>query len=107
MKRLIPLVLLALLAGGCRERPVATAKYFDGEPVEHWLAEMKSLDARKRKHAVDVLGNVGPIDPAAIPALTAALKDKDAKVRAAAVLALSKIGRAAASAAPELEAAAK
>jgi HEAT repeat protein len=107
MKRLIPLLLFATLIIGCRERPVSTAKYFAGEPVEHWLTEIKSPDAKKRQHAADVLGNVGPIDPGAIPALTAALKDKDAKVRLAAVLALSKIGPPAMSAAPDLEAAAK
>ena len=92
MKRLIPFLLIATLVVGCSERPVSTAKYFAGEPVAHWRAEIKSLDAKKRQHAADVLGNVGPIDPGAIPALTAALKDKDAKVRLAAVLALSKIG---------------
>jgi HEAT repeat protein len=96
-----------MIALGCRKGPVATAKYFEGEPVEHWLTQMKSPDAKKRKHAADVLGNVGLIDPGAVPALTAALKDQDAKVRLAAVLALSKIGPPAASAGPDLEAAAK
>ncbi len=107
MKRVLLLALLIALAAGCRDKPATAARYFEGEPVEHWLAEIKSPDAKKRKHAADGLGNVGPVDPGAIPALTAALKDKDAKVRVAAVLALSKIGPPAASAAPDLEAAAK
>src|SRR5262249_36324573 len=107
MKRVIPLLLLISTLAGCREKPKITAKYFAGEPVEHWLKEIKSPDAKRRLHAADVLGNVGPVDPGAIPALTAALKDKDAKVRAAAVLALSKIGPPAASAVPDLEALSK
>jgi HEAT repeat protein len=98
---LLPLLLLA--APGCRGGAVPTAKYFGGEPVEHWLAEIKSADPKARKRAADVLGNVGPTDPAAVPALAAAVKDADARVRDAAVLALSKIGPAAADAAPALE----
>ena len=82
-------------------------KYFSGEPVEHWLAAMKSPDPKTRKKAADVLGNVGPVDPGAIPALMLAVKDPDPKVRDAAVLGLSKIGPAARDAAPVLEDATK
>jgi HEAT repeat protein len=90
MRRLLaPLTLM--LAVGCGSK-APTEKYFSGKPVAYWLEAARSPDARARKQAIDVLGNVGPADPAAIPALAAALKDKDARVREAAVLALSKIG---------------
>ncbi len=82
-------------------------KYFSGETVEHWLAAIKSPDPKTRKKAADVLGNVGPVDPGAIPALILAVKDPDPKVRDAAVLGLSKIGPAARDAAQVLEEATK
>ena len=99
-----PLLLLAaVLAAGCGNSPsVPTAKYFSGQPVEHWLGEIKTGDAKARKRAADVLGNVGPTDPAALPALIASLADKDAGVRAAALLGLSKNGPAAADALPRV-----
>ena len=102
MRRLLPLCSLALLAG-CHPPAGPPEKYFSGEPVAHWLEAVRSPDAKVRKHAVDVLGNVGPTDPGAIPALIVALGDKDAKVRTAAVLGLSKIGPPAAEALPALE----
>jgi HEAT repeat protein len=49
----------------------------------------------------DELGNIGPGDPAALPALTGALKDADAGVRCEAVLALLKYGPGAKEAIPE------
>jgi HEAT repeat protein len=101
MNRILCLLLLTL-AVGCN-RPKTTAKYFSGEPVEHWLKQINDRDPKARKKAADVLGNVGPVDPGAIPALINALKDKDASVRDAAVLGLSKIGPPAASAASALE----
>ena len=98
---------LAGLAAGCHRDAVPTARYFDGQPVSHWLEAVKSPDPKTREKAVDVLGNVGPADPAAIPALTGAVRDKDAAVRDAAVLALSKIGPPAAAALPALQEATK
>ena len=86
------LLMLCLFLCGCRRSDVPTEKYFSGEPVEHWLGEIKSPDPKKRKKAADVLGNVGPADERSIPALIEAVKDKDATVRDAAVLGLSKIG---------------
>jgi HEAT repeat protein len=64
-----------------------------GKPVAHWVEQLRSPDARARKHAVEKLGNVGPSDPAAWPAVLAALKDADAAVRREAVLALMKFGQ--------------
>ncbi|MFO0938259.1 MAG: HEAT repeat domain-containing protein [Gemmataceae bacterium] len=93
---------LSLTACGCGSRPVTTAKYFSGEPVSHWLDQAKSTNAKQRLKALDVLGNVGPADPGAIPALITGIKDKDAKCRSASILALSKIGPDAKAALPAL-----
>ncbi len=97
MRQASLLLMLCLLVFGCSRSDVPKEKYFSGEPVDHWLEEIKSPDTKKRKKAADVLGNVGPADDRSIPALIEAVKDKDAKVRAAAVLGLSKIGPPAAS----------
>jgi HEAT repeat protein len=99
--RAIPVFLLgaALLAAGCAKRPPLTAH---GKPVAHWVEALRDPDARVRRKAVQVLGNVGTADPAAIPALTGAVKDKDARVRSAAVLSLLKIGPDAREAIPVL-----
>lgn len=93
------LLAVALAAAGCGDR-VPGEKYFSGEPVARWIDRAKDPDPKTRKKAVEVLGNVGPADPGAIPALTAALKDPDPRVRDAAVLGLSKNGPAAAAALP-------
>jgi HEAT repeat protein len=98
---------MALFVAGCNREEVPTELYFSGEPVSHWTEAAKSPDPKVRKKAIDVLGNVGPADPAAIPALIAAVKDKDASVRDAAVLALSKIGPPAAEGWPALREATK
>jgi HEAT repeat protein len=100
------LPILCLFAVGCGGN-APKEKYFSGEPVEHWLEAIHSRDAKVRKKAADVLGNVGPIDPRAIAALTEAVHDPDPKVRDAAVLGLSKIGPDAASAEPALQEATK
>src|SRR5262245_13012460 len=100
MRTTFTLIAVAVLAAGCTREKVPTELYFSGEPVSHWTEAAKSPDPKVRKKAIDVLGNVGPSDPAAIPALIAAVKDKDASVRDAAVLALSKIGPQAADGLP-------
>src|SRR5262245_9881008 len=100
------LITLAAFAG-CNRTAAPTAKYFSGQPVEHWLEAIRSSDAKTRKRAADVLGNVGASDPAVIPALVTAVKDQDAAVRDAAVLAISKIGPLAAQAADVLREAVK
>ena len=92
MRNALLALVLAGLAAGCDRTQSQRRSTSTGEPVSHWLEAVKSPDPKTRKKAVDVLGNVGPADPAAIPALTDAVRDKDAAVRDAAVLALSKIG---------------
>ncbi len=100
---LLMMLFMCLFGFGCSRSAVPTKKYFGGEPVDHWLEAVKSPDPKTRKKAADVLGNVGPVDPRAIPALMKAVKDRDAKVRDAAVLGLSKIGAPAAAAVAVLE----
>ena len=102
MRTVRVLLVAAVVAAGCHRNPGPKGLYFSGEPVAHWLEAARSPDPKVRKKAVDILGNVGPADPAAIPALAEAVKDKDPAVRDAAVLALSKIGPPAAAALPAL-----
>ena len=93
------LAVLLACAGGCgRARPTLAG----GKPVLHWVAALRSPDARLRKEAVFKLGNVGPTDTAAFPAVRAALDDKDWRVRREAVLALTKFGPEATEAVPTL-----
>jgi HEAT repeat protein len=103
----LALLLAAVLMVGCGRDTGPKELYFSGETVGHWLSAAKSPDPKVRKKAVDVLGNVGPADPAAIPALANAVRDKDPAVRTAAILALSKIGKPAAAALPALRDATK
>ncbi len=99
------LLAAGLTAAGCGQpEPRLTA---GGRPVSYWLDELKKPDPKARKKAVRELGHVGPADPAAIPAVTAAVKDKDAAVRREAVLALLNLGPAARDAAAALAEAAK
>jgi hypothetical protein len=85
-------VLLLGLAAGCgKPQPLLAG----GKPVAHWVEALRSPDAKLRKQAATKLGNVGPSDPAALPALTAALKDPDPAVRCEVILALAKFGPAA------------
>lgn len=73
-----------------------------GKPVGHWVQALRNPDVKVRKQAAFKLGNVGPTDSAALPALMAALKDRDARVRREAILALVKCGPGAKDAIPEL-----
>ncbi len=107
MRHAVLWTMLPILLLGCSRTDVPKEKYFSGEPVEHWLEAIKSPDAKVRKKAADVLGNVGTVDPRAVPALIEAVRDKDAKVRAAAVLGLSKIGAPASAGESALEEATK
>jgi HEAT repeat protein len=57
-----------------------------------WAEALRDRDAKVRKKAAFTLGNIGPTDPAVLPALIGALKDADAGVRCEAILALRKYG---------------
>jgi HEAT repeat protein len=85
-------ILLIVLTAGCH-KPEPTLAH--GKPVGEWVTALRDPDARARKKAAGVLGNVGAIDPAVVPALAGAVRDGDPAVRAEAVLALAKIGPAA------------
>jgi HEAT repeat protein len=95
------MVVISMLAlVGCGQVPPTLS---GGKPVMHWVEVLKtSPDARSRKEAAFKLGNVGPADPAAYPALVDALKDRDARVRCEVILALVKFGSVAQDAVPVL-----
>jgi HEAT repeat protein len=67
-----------------------------------WANALRAPDARVRRTAAFTLGNIGPSDPAVLPALLGALKDADAAVRCEAILALLKYGPGAEEAISEL-----
>ena len=93
------LFILVVLLGGCSKAEPTLA---GGKPVSHWVQALQSPDARLRKQAAFKLGNVGPADPTALPALIGALKDRDAGVRREAILAVLKCGPTARDAIPAL-----
>ncbi len=88
------------LAAGCGP---ATPTLSGGKPVSHWVQTLNDADPKKREEAVEKLGNVGPADPAAYPALAGALKDPSPRVRGAAILGLARGGSAAKAAEPALQ----
>jgi HEAT repeat protein len=92
-------VLSAVAAGGCGERQPPLA---GGKPVGSWVRALENPDAKVRKEAAFKLGNVGPADPAALPALIGALRDRDPAVRREAIMAVLKCGPAAKEAVPAL-----
>jgi HEAT repeat protein len=81
---------LAVALAGCGNGPPTVSS---GKPVAYWVQAVKDPDIRLRKKAVAALGNVGPADAAAIPALTAAVADALPEIRREAILALLKSGR--------------
>ncbi|MBI3407343.1 MAG: HEAT repeat domain-containing protein [Planctomycetes bacterium] len=90
MKKIPPVLLLVALGGcggGNQQAPLA-----GGKSPSHWLDALKSPDPQLRKTAATKLGNVGALEPRAVPALINALNDTDAAVRAEAILALVKFG---------------
>jgi hypothetical protein len=90
---------LVVLLAGCGNTPTTLVH---GKPVSYWVRALHDSDVRLRKRAVAALGNVGPADPAAIPALIEAVSDRNAKVRSEAILTLLKLGPAAKDAIPIL-----
>jgi hypothetical protein len=99
MRYLFVLVLAPAMLG-CGHTPPATAH---DKSVSHWVESLRDGDARARRKAVHVLSNVGPADPAVVPALTRAVADPDASIRCAALQALLKFGPDAREAAPAVE----
>ncbi|HKI38680.1 MAG TPA: HEAT repeat domain-containing protein [Gemmataceae bacterium] len=89
-------VLLALFVVGCgRAQPTMAGG--------KWAAVLRDPDITLRKKAAFTLGNIGPTDPAVLPALIGALRDPDAGVRREVILALVKCGPAAREAVPTLD----
>ena len=99
MRRFLPALLLLLLAGCSRSAPTLAG----GKPVAHWVSALRDPSPAVRKEAAFKLGNVGPGDPAALPALLAALRDPDPRVRGEVILALLKSGGRASPALAALE----
>jgi HEAT repeat protein len=95
MRRILLVILLVALSGCGRTQP----KMAGGK----WARALHDPDARVRKKAAFYLGNIGPSDPAVLPALLGALKDTDAGVRREAILALLKYGPGAREAIPALD----
>jgi len=89
-------LLLALFVVGCgRAQPTMAGG--------KWAEVLRDPDIALRKKAAFTLGNIGPTDPAVLPALIGALKDPEAGVRREAILALVKCGPEAREAVPILE----
>jgi HEAT repeat protein len=97
MRRILLVILLIALSGCGRAQPTMAGG--------KWAEALRDPDAMVRKKAAFTLGNIGPSDPAVLPALIGALTDADAGVRCEAILALPKCGPAAKEAIPALTAA--
>ena len=65
-----------------------------GKPASYWVRAVHDPNVSLRKQAVVKLGNIGPADEAALPAVLAALRDREPAVRKEAILALLKFGHA-------------
>jgi HEAT repeat protein len=94
MRRIL-LVILLISLSGCGKEPPRLAG-------SRWADALRDHDAKLRKKAAFTLGNIGPSDPAVLPALIGALKDTDPGVRCEAILALLKCRSEAKEAIPEL-----
>ena len=100
MKRILIIALAVPLLAGCVGEQAPQA---GGKPVRYWIKALKSSDPKLRKTAAFKLGNVGPTDPAILPALLEALRDPDARVRCETILAILKFGPDAKEAIPALD----
>jgi HEAT repeat protein len=92
---------MLLATSGCSSKDHAEPKA-GGQSLSYWLEALHDKDPAKRHKAATKLGNIGPGEPAVIPALVAAVKDPDATVRSEAVLSLLKFGPQAKDAVPVL-----
>src|SRR6478609_10854092 len=54
--------LSAMTLSGCYSKDTAPVMSH-GQPVSYWMEQLKSPDAKQRKHAVTALGHVGAADP--------------------------------------------
>jgi HEAT repeat protein len=94
MRRVLA-ISIVILASGCG----------GGEPTmagSRWAEALRDPDPKVRKKAAFTLGNIGPSDPAVLPALLGAMKDSDPQVRSEVILALVKYGPQAQQAVPQL-----
>jgi HEAT repeat protein len=87
------IVLICLSGCGTSQPTMAGAK---------WAQALHDPDTRVRQKAAFTLGNIGPSDPAVLPALVGALKDADAGVRCEVILSLVRYGPGAKEVIPEL-----
>jgi HEAT repeat protein len=87
--RVLCLAAALLLLPGCGPpKPVVA----HDKPISYWVQSLQGPDANLRKKAAQILGNIGAVDSALVPALSGALKDPDAGVRREAIVSLIKIG---------------
>src|SRR4051794_20348249 len=73
---------------------------YQGRPLDTWVGQLQSPEARARRQAAYALSQMGPEAKPAVPALTEALKDEEGEVRMLAAEALGRIGPGAAAAIP-------
>jgi HEAT repeat protein len=85
--------LLAWTCSGCGGAKIET--HAGGKPISHWIEATHDPDPKVRKSAATKLGNIGPSEPEAFPAVMALLKDRVAVVRCGAILAVGKFGSSA------------
>jgi hypothetical protein len=81
--------------------PAKEARYL-GKSTSYWVKKLEHEDAKVRKHAISVLGMIGPEAAKAVPALVKALEDDDADVCYGVLEALGQIGPGAKAAIPAL-----
>jgi HEAT repeat protein len=83
-KRLICVVMLALVVVGCKKEPPRSG----GRTAAYWAEVLHQDDVEQRRKAAVKLGPLVLLDPDAMPALLGALKDQDPGVRSAAARSL-------------------
>lgn len=80
-----------------------TARYYQGHPVEYWMARLTHPDVGHRCEAIHALGAIGADAPDAVPAVAGILvDDPEVAARVEAALALMKMGPASRPAVPAL-----